>query len=644
MQKQPSEASPSVTWRSLAIGLVLIPLNCYWIVESELVAFSGHPTCVSLIFTVVFSVFVLSVLNLLLRRFLPKSTLSQGELIVIYVMLSVVSATAGHNFMEILVPILGHAFWFATPENEWKDLFWRDIPSWLSVSDRDILKGYYEGDSTLYTVRHISGWLKPVLSWYGFISALVLVMLCINMVFRKQWTEKEKLAYPIIQLPYEMTGEGFLKNRIMWIGFAIAASIGVTNGLNFLFPTIPRILAESYSISFADKPFSAMGRIILGTYPFVIGIGFLVPLDLLLSCWFFYLFWLAQLLFGSIMGWRTHSGHGGLAYPYVNYQGYGAYIGIFLIVLWMGRKYLANVLGKILDKGELDDSNEPVSYRTTLLALVGGLTFLTLFCLRAGMSLWVILAFFLLYFALSTAISRMRAELGSPVHDLPYTGPAEILIASAGTRRFGPNNLTMFSFFWFFTRAFGGHPMPHQLEGFKLAERANINSRRFLFAILLALGVGILVQFWVLLSVPYRLGAETRFFSPSVEYFGREPWERLQRRLQNPAQPNYPAMASAIVGVLFTFFLMVMRMRFFWWPLHPAAYAATFGGFAAPRFAFCFFVAWVAKRSLLEYRGPDTYRKAIPLFLGLILGEIVIGSLWTVMGMVFNMHTYGFSW
>ena len=96
----------------------------------------AHPTTVALIFTVVFNVFVLTLLNLLAKRLIPWLAFSQDELLVIYAMLSVASAVAGHSFVEILVPILGHAFWFATPENDWKALFFRYIPKWLSMDDR----------------------------------------------------------------------------------------------------------------------------------------------------------------------------------------------------------------------------------------------------------------------------------------------------------------------------------------------------------------------------------------------------------------------------------------------------------------------------------------------------------------------------
>ncbi|MCY4568804.1 MAG: hypothetical protein OXD49_10905 [Candidatus Poribacteria bacterium] len=624
--------SASVGWRSIAIGLVLIPVNCYWITYIELVQYSAQPTIVSLIFTVVFNVLVLIGFNRIFKRFLPRLALSQGELLVIYVMLSVASATAGHSMMEILVSTLGHAFWFATPENDWKDLFWRYIPGWLAVADKGVLSGYYDGDSTLYTTRHLLGWLTPVINWFAFLFTLLFVMLCINVIVRKPWTEDEKLAYPIIQLPARMTSDGFFTNRLMWIGFGLVAAFDIVNGLHHVFPAIPSVYEKAYRFRFTEKPFSAMGWLRLGIYPFVLGIGFLIPLDLLFSSWFFFWVWKGQQVIGSVAGLE------GTGYPYINYQGFGAYMGIFLIALWRSREHLQNLFGAKVRSTSTPD--EPMSNWSVVLALIAGVAFLTFFCLRAGMSIWAIFVFFGLYFAFSTAVSRMRAELGSPMHDLHYTGPERVMVAAVGTRRLGPNNLSMFSFFWFFTRTFDSHPMPHQLEGFKLASTAGIRSRFMLFAILIALFVGILSQFWALISIPYRLGALHEMSRVPVIY-GSEPWTQLQKWLTNPLAPDYWAVGFTGIGLLLALFLMLMRMKFFWFPFHPAAYATVCGSWAVNYIWFSLGVVWVLKLVLLKYGGRNAHRKAMPFFLGLILGQFTVGSLWTILGMVFNIPTYG---
>ena len=628
----PSKPSASVSWRSIAIGLILIPVNCYWITYIELVQYSAQPTIVSLIFTVVFNVLVLMGFNQVFKRFLPRAVLSQGELLVIYVMLSVASATAGHSMMEILVSTLGHAFWFATPENDWKDLFWRYIPEWLVVTDKSVLSGYYEGDSTLHTKQHLLGWLTPVLNWFAFLFVMLFVMVCITVIVRRPWTEDEKLAYPIIQLPARMTSEGFFTNRLMWIAFGLVATFDIVNGLHHVFPAIPSVYEKAYRFRFTEKPFSAMGWLRLGIYPFVLGIGFLIPLDLLFSSWFFFWVWKGQQIIGSVMGLE------GTGYPYVNYQGFGAYMGIFLIAVWRSRKHLQNILGAKVRPTSTRD--EPMSPRILVIALISGVAFLTFFCLRAGMSLWAILVFFGLYFAFSTAVSRMRAELGSPMHDLHYTGPERVMVAALGTRKLGPNNLSMFSFFWFFTRTFDSHPMPHQLEGFKLASTSGIRSRFMLFAILAALFVGILSQFWALISIPYRLGAVHEMSRVPIIY-GSEPWTQLQKWLTNPLAPDYWAVGFTGIGLLFALFLMLMRMKFFWFPFHPAAYATVCGSWAVNYIWFSLGVVWVLKLVLLKYGGRNAHRKAMPFFLGLILGQFTVGSLWTILGMVFNIPTYG---
>ena len=105
-----------VTLKSILIAVILIPINCYWVIEMEVIRYSGHPVTISLFFNVIFSLFMVIGVNYLLRRFVPSLALVQSELVVVYLMLSIASGITGHDMLEILVPMLGHAFRFATPE------------------------------------------------------------------------------------------------------------------------------------------------------------------------------------------------------------------------------------------------------------------------------------------------------------------------------------------------------------------------------------------------------------------------------------------------------------------------------------------------------------------------------------------------
>ena len=108
--------------------------------------------------------------------------------------------------------------------------------------------------------------------------------------------------------------------------------------------------------------------------------------------------------------------------------------------------------------------------------------------------------FFALYLMTEVGITRIRAEVGSPIHDLYFAGPEYLMVNAVGTRKLGPRNLSVLSFFWFLTRAHYSDVMPHQLEGFRLADQARMNNRRVLAAMLIATVVGTVVAFWAILD------------------------------------------------------------------------------------------------------------------------------------------------
>ena len=55
---------------------------------------------------------------------------------------------------------------------------------------------------------------------------------------------------------------------------------------------------------------------------------------------------------------------------------------------------------------------------------------------------------------------------------------------------------------------------------------------------------------------------------------------------------------------------------------------------------FSVFLSWLAKRAILSYGGSRAYRGAIPLFLGFIIGQFFMGSLWSVIGVILNKNMY----
>ena len=193
-----------VTPRAILIGAILVIWNAYWLAyAAELIQPQFLLNFVSLFFNAIFTLFILIACNSPIKWFSPHNALTTQEILVIYIMVVMVSTIGGHTMMTFLIGTLAHPYQFASSENEWADLFWRDIPWWF-VPKNDVLDGYFKGDSNFYIKMHLDGWLIPILVWTGFVTMLWFVLICLNTIIRAQWTEREKLAYPIVQLPLQM--------------------------------------------------------------------------------------------------------------------------------------------------------------------------------------------------------------------------------------------------------------------------------------------------------------------------------------------------------------------------------------------------------------------------------------------------------
>ncbi len=121
--------------------------------------------------------------------------------------------------------------------------------------------------------------------------------------------------------------------------------------------------------------------------------------------------------------------------------------------------------------------------------------------------------------------------------------------------------------------------------------------------------------------------------------FGADPWRKLRGWLIAPRDADVSSTAAYAFGLLFTLFLASMRTRFLWWPFHPVGYLVS-GSFGLFRLWLPIFLTWLIKTLILRYGGLDWYRKARPFFFGLIVGDCVIGSIWTLIAIVFEIPAY----
>ncbi|MBC7286975.1 MAG: hypothetical protein H5T86_02815 [Armatimonadetes bacterium] len=635
-----------VRGRAVFLGLVLVPLVILWVAATENV-YGGRPTYLSVFFHAVLLLEALLAFNWLAHVLLKRPPFTRAELLAIYIMVGVSSGIVGDQFMAILIPSLAHPFRFATPANRWAERLLPYLPPHAVVSDPIAVRNFYEGGTMLYRAENLRPWLLPGLLWAGFIAVTQLMCLAINVLMRRQWTDYEKLSFPLITLPMEMTAPrrpSLWRNRLMWVGFLIAGGIDLINGLHVYFPAIPQIPVKAKWIPFSPKWAVAMTSTATAFYPFIIGIGYLLPTDLTFSTWFFLLFVKFERFLFAAFGHPVKypwTSTGISSAPCTLEQSIGAYMAIVVFSLWAARRHLASVWREVWEGGAADAAvdREAMEYRAALVGLVIGLILTTSFAVSLGMPAATGFAYILLYLVINTAIAKIRAEAGAPTHGFHFAGPDHVLLTVIGPRAMKPREMAAWGLMFGFNRAYTGVPMPHQLEGIKIGELVRTDRRKLYGLIVLATVLGSLSGVWALLHLCFREGVD-QMIEP-VHRLSPQGWQLVDYWLNNPPGPNWPGLIGIVVGFLFASFLMMMRFRFVWWQFHPIGYAIgadwTTGLIWMP-----LLIGWLWKISILRYAGPRVYRTVLPMALGLILGEFAVGGFWTLLAMFTRKPQYHF--
>ena len=644
----PAPARPVSLWRALILGMALIPVNALWVTLVEVRWNTLDGTSLPLFITPIFFLFALVLLNLLWRKVSPRpgASLRQEELLLVYVMLVVSCTFAGHDTLQNMFGEISHPYWYATKDNHWQQLFFEYLPSWLLVSDHAALSGFYTGHVSIYSLegrQFLVSWIVPLAAWGAFFLTLVGIYLCMTILVRKPWVESEKLTFPLVQLPLAMTAAdaefAFWKNPRMWAGFGIAFGISFLNGLHELIPSIPDVQIHPFDIGplMTNKPWSAIGQTRTTFYPFAVGIAYFMPLDLSFSCWFFFVASRAFRIVGSAAGWDAGAGAAG--FPFFGEQATGAWLGLGAMLLYAGRGSWREA-GRLVRLGSASgDPKEALRLRCAVLGIAAGLCGLAVFSRLIGMSLWVGVGFFGIVLLLGFTITRVRAELGAP-HEINFINPAQVLVTCFGTSALGPQNLTALAMLHWFNRGYRNHPMPNQLEAFKMLEdKPGARFGGIVTALVASSLVSLVSVYWANLHVTYLAGATGKAVSFKGMPGGDEAFAPLASWITQPRPPATTGLSYIAGGLILTVFLAAMRSYFVWWPFHPAGYALAFS-FAMEYFWLPVFLAWTLKALLLRYGGIGAYRSGIPLFLGLILGDYTMGSLWSLIGLMMGIPTY----
>jgi len=643
-----------VTFRAIITGIICAAFLAVATPVSDLLVQGTWIAACHLPIGVVF-VFVLLVIGINAPLKKLGISFTNPELIVIYCMMLIPAGIPSLGLSAYLVPILASPPYYATVENEWQTLFYQYIPRWIAPIEHKAMQYFYEGLPGGMGIPW-GLWIRPLVLWSIFALAMYLVMICLCVILRKQWIERERLIFPLVQLPLEVLKEDkkfglinpFFKNRMMWAGFAIPVIIHGINGLHFHIPAVPQLkLFFDLGVYFTSKPWNVIRPLWAIIHFSVIGFVYLLPTQLSFSLWFFYFFFHAQSIIGRAMGKPITNATGYATKGFAAYQMAGALIALVIFAAWRMRSHLLDILKKAFGaRSDVDDSDEVISYRGALLGLFIGTLVMCLWSIAAGMSLAVILPVLILFYVTMIAMTRMVSEGGMLFIQTPFR-PLDLIIPTTGSSIVGPANLTMLAYqemiFMFDIRS---SLMPSVMDALKLSEgmedsrsrtqdsRLGQPLRRFRLglAIFVSIIITMAVSYITILVIGYKYGGANLsqwFFVGGPQ----TPFRRLSDMLFHPQSPSGVWLSFMGLGAVFMIFITIMRSQFFWWPFHPIGYAM---GCSWPMIQlwFSILIGWFLKSILLKYGGIKVYVKFRTFFLGMVLGEFLSGGLWLIIDFI----------
>ena len=342
-----------------------------------------------------FLIVLVLIVNPILRVIDNQSGFSVSELVIIWVMISAASAVPGYGMMEFLFPTLVAPLHYVAPQNQWKEILFPHLPEWLYVSDPSAVNAFYIGE----TAVPWQAWFQPAGFWISISLILSFIVICWSVIIRRQWVERERYPFPLVQIPSMMIDQQpdrifnrILSNRFLWTGLIVALVIHLLRGLHRYWPAIPHVqISYGFGNLITERPWVALvqgwplwGRIYLA----VVGVTYFLQLDVSFSLWFFFLFYKLQevcMSAFSIQGISTQ------------HQVMGADLVLIGFLIWMGRRHLKQVFD--VATGRLSDEinvNEAMSYQWAMIGIIIGSVLLIAMLCFVGMSLLVAIAFLLL--------------------------------------------------------------------------------------------------------------------------------------------------------------------------------------------------------------------------------------------------------
>jgi len=592
-------------------------------------------------------------ISLIARIFRSSLLLTGPELLVIWIEMVIGSGIAYTGFARTFLINLTAPIHFATPGNRWEEILHPLIPPALTPTDPEAILLLYNGlpggrnMDWFEVVGSIpwTAWLSPLLLWGTFILLSYLVMLFLINILSRQWIHNERMNFPLLKVPEMISkavsqGEtgSFFFNRFLLTGLSIPVFLHLINGLNMYYPTIPPIP----TLFLAGPYFSESGlltgfqKLKIYIYPAFIGFAFLTSRQISFSFWFFFL--AGGLLYGvlNLLGYSIPVSELGVSFgPTLarpeEMQMIGAYGVFFLFLVWLARLHLVDVCKQsFFLKPPAPGRSEWFDVRISFWGAIIGFALIIWWYIRLGMAPLTAVLVVGAFFMIMLVATRIICQGGLAYFTLT-AAPTDGMIALFGAKLFaGASGLLAGISQKVLFVDLRESLMPSLLHGRHLQQ--NKSPALLLFSgLALTIVASMTVSIVAMMTLCYRYGIRELQLDWASQTTTAV-YENVYRLVATTTTTGNWVFIFALAGALVMLVLVTCYHRLYWWPIHPIGYLTAYS--SAMRILWVsFFIGWACNALCMRYGGIVLFKKLQFFFIGLIIGDFLMGGSWALVGL-----------
>ena len=658
-QSPQSVTGQDIRLRSIVLGLLLAIAICaitpFNNVYRQATPLGGSHFPLAPFFVLVW----LTILVAIVQKIFKRTWLTGKELLVAWILMVLGSGIAYTGLVRTFFINLTAPYHFATVENRWDEVLHPLLPGAWYPQSAEAIEGLYNGIiggrrmGWLQVVRQIpwGAWMTPLLVWSAFIFLCYFVMVCIVNLLSGQGLYNERMNFPLLKVP-ELLEKAvderglwqFFSNKFLVAGMLVPIFLHLLNGLHFYIPAVPQlptlILAGPYFPKYGL--FSGFYKLKIYIYPAFIGFAFLAAKQISFSFWFFFI--LGGLLVGllSVLGYSIPTAALGITFgPTLSRpdetQVIGAYIVFFLFLFWLARQHLYNILrtGLTFRGGKLSDA-EWISTRFSFWGSVIGGFGIVVWSHYFGLPFLFAIVVMGAFFMVTLVATRVICQGGIAYFTLT-AAPMDGLLAFFGPKVFTNLGILITAvaqkvLFVDLRESL----MPSLLHASKVTH--HVKNRRMIFGgVLVTLLTTVVVSYLAMLALCYKFGIRELGLDWASQTTVTV-YNNIYNMVETPVGPGRWVLIFTAVGAMVMLILSICYHRFYWWPIHPIGYLTAYSS-AMHKLWFCFFIGWLGNALCMRYGGVVLYRQLSYFFVGLIIGDFLMGGAWAIVGL-FRFASY----